>query len=159
MYGEEQPCVCDCGFDFQPIPYNAIEPHQPFDIAIGHLRYLFGIAFYFCGYFMIGLPTETDDDIKGIASLAQRAYDRAKAAVPPEQLYTEGAAIVPEALDLPCHTGVVLHGSADCAAVSWTLLGMSIAEWSLLAFVGMLVFSFFVLLSLNLLNRKEGRNR
>ena len=36
-------------------------------------------------YFMMGLPTETDDDIKGIASLAQRAYDRAKAAVPPEQ--------------------------------------------------------------------------
>ena len=35
-------------------------------------------------YFMIGLPTETDDDIKGIASLVQRAYDRAKAAVPPE---------------------------------------------------------------------------
>lgn len=36
-------------------------------------------------YFMIGLPTETDEDIKGIASLAQRAYDRAKAAVAPEQ--------------------------------------------------------------------------
>ena len=36
-------------------------------------------------YFMIGLPTETDEDIKGIASLAQRAYDRMKAAVPPEQ--------------------------------------------------------------------------
>ena len=36
-------------------------------------------------YFMIGLPTETDEDIKGIASLAQRAYDRAKAAVPVEQ--------------------------------------------------------------------------
>ena len=36
-------------------------------------------------YFMIGLPTETDEDIKGIASLAQRAYDRAKKAVPPEQ--------------------------------------------------------------------------
>ncbi len=36
-------------------------------------------------YFMIGLPTETDEDIKGIASLAQRAYDRAKAVVPPEQ--------------------------------------------------------------------------
>ena len=34
---------------------------------------------------MIGLPTETDEDIKGIASLASRAYDRAKAAVPPEQ--------------------------------------------------------------------------
>ncbi len=36
-------------------------------------------------YFMIGLPTETDDDIKGIASLVQRAYDRAKKATPPEQ--------------------------------------------------------------------------
>lgn len=36
-------------------------------------------------YFMVGLPTETDEDIKGIASLAQRAYDRAKAAVPPDQ--------------------------------------------------------------------------
>ncbi len=36
-------------------------------------------------YFMIGLPTETDDDIKGIASLAQRAYDRAKSNVPPDQ--------------------------------------------------------------------------
>lgn len=36
-------------------------------------------------YFMIGLPTETDDDIKGIASLASRAYDRAKAAVAPDQ--------------------------------------------------------------------------
>lgn len=36
-------------------------------------------------YFMIGLPTETDEDVKGIASLAQRAYDRARAAVAPEQ--------------------------------------------------------------------------
>lgn len=36
-------------------------------------------------YFMVGLPTETDDDINGIASLAQRAYDRAKAAVPADQ--------------------------------------------------------------------------
>ncbi len=36
-------------------------------------------------YFMIGLPTETDDDIKGIASLAQRACDRAKKAVPEDQ--------------------------------------------------------------------------
>lgn len=36
-------------------------------------------------YFMLGLPTETDDDVKGIASLVQRAYDRAKSVVPPEQ--------------------------------------------------------------------------
>ncbi len=32
-------------------------------------------------YFMIGLPTETDDDIKGIARLAQQAYDLAKSLV------------------------------------------------------------------------------
>ncbi len=36
-------------------------------------------------YFMIGLPTETDDDIKGIARLAQQAYDHARAAVPDNQ--------------------------------------------------------------------------
>lgn len=36
-------------------------------------------------YFMIGLPTETDEDIKGIASLAQRVLDRAKAVVPADQ--------------------------------------------------------------------------
>lgn len=36
-------------------------------------------------YFMIGLPTETDDDIKGIASLTQRAYDRAREATPADQ--------------------------------------------------------------------------
>ena len=36
-------------------------------------------------YFMIGLPTETDEDIKGIASLAQRAYDRARQNVPADQ--------------------------------------------------------------------------
>lgn len=36
-------------------------------------------------YFMIGLPTETDDDIKGIASLLQRVYDKARLIVPPEQ--------------------------------------------------------------------------
>lgn len=36
-------------------------------------------------YFMIGLPTETDEDIKGIASLAERAYEHMKAITPPEQ--------------------------------------------------------------------------
>ena len=32
-----------------------------------------------------------------------------------DRLYAEGAAVVPEALDLPVHTGVVLHGSASSA--------------------------------------------
>ena len=36
-------------------------------------------------YFMIGLPTETDDDIKGIARLVQQAYERARAIVPKDQ--------------------------------------------------------------------------
>ena len=36
---------------------------------------------------------------------------------------------------------LVLQGSADCAEVNWTLLGMSIPEWSLLAFAGMLLFA------------------
>ena len=36
-------------------------------------------------YFMIGLPTETDDDIKGIASLSQRVLDRMRKAVEPSQ--------------------------------------------------------------------------
>lgn len=36
-------------------------------------------------YFMIGLPTETDEDVKGIARLVQQAYDHAKAIVPKDQ--------------------------------------------------------------------------
>lgn len=41
---------------------------------------------------------------------------------------------------------LVLQGSADCAEVNWTLLGMSIPEWSLLAFAGMLLFACYQLL-------------
>jgi PhoH-like ATPase len=32
-----------------------------------------------------------------------------------EALYSDGVAVVPEAVDLPCHTGVVLHGSGSSA--------------------------------------------
>ncbi|WP_417779334.1 disulfide bond formation protein B [Stutzerimonas xanthomarina] len=41
---------------------------------------------------------------------------------------------------------LVLHGTAECAEVSWTLLGMSIPEWTLLAFIAMVVFCFWQLL-------------
>ena len=41
---------------------------------------------------------------------------------------------------------LVLHGSADCAEVSWTLFGMSIPEWSLLGFVGLSGFALLQLL-------------
>ncbi|WPC05370.1 disulfide bond formation protein B [Pseudomonas benzenivorans] len=43
-----------------------------------------------------------------------------------------------EALPFQEIVRLVLHGSADCAEVSWTLFGMSIPEWSLLGFVAML---------------------
>lgn len=41
---------------------------------------------------------------------------------------------------------LVLHGSADCAEVNWTLFGMSIPEWSLLGFVAMALFALLQLL-------------
>lgn len=40
----------------------------------------------------------------------------------------------------------MLHGTADCAAVDWTLLGLNIAQLSLISFSLMLVFCLFVLL-------------
>lgn len=43
----------------------------------------------------------------------------------------------------------MLHGTADCAEVNWTLLGFNIAELSMLSFIGMLVFSLFILLRKN----------
>ena len=36
-------------------------------------------------YFMIGLPTETDEDVIGIADLLGRAYEHARDCVPPDQ--------------------------------------------------------------------------
>jgi disulfide bond formation protein DsbB len=51
-----------------------------------------------------------------------------------------------EALPFQDIVRMVLHGSADCAEVNWTLFGMSIPEWSLLGFVGMILFALFLLL-------------
>ena len=50
-----------------------------------------------------------------------------------------------EALPFQEIVRLVLHGSADCAEVNWTLFGMSVPEWSLLGFVAMLVFCLFQL--------------
>ncbi len=41
-----------------------------------------------------------------------------------------------EALPFQDIVRLMLHGTADCAEVTWTLLGLSIPEWSLLAFAG-----------------------
>lgn len=40
----------------------------------------------------------------------------------------------------------MLHGTADCAEINWTLLGFNLAELSMLSFIIMLVFSFFIAL-------------
>lgn len=42
--------------------------------------------------------------------------------------------------------GMMLHGSADCAKVEWTLFGLSIPDWSLLTFIAMILFSLLQLL-------------
>ncbi|MNE24042.1 disulfide bond formation protein B [compost metagenome] len=39
----------------------------------------------------------------------------------------------------------IFHGSADCAEVTWTLLSLSIPEWSLLAFVAFALFALYQL--------------
>jgi len=41
---------------------------------------------------------------------------------------------------------LVLHGTAECAEVNWTLLGLSIPEWTLLAFIAMALFTFWQIL-------------
>jgi disulfide bond formation protein DsbB len=51
-----------------------------------------------------------------------------------------------EALPFQDIVKLMLHGTADCAEVTWTLVGMSIPEWSLLAFAGCILFALIQLL-------------
>lgn len=51
-----------------------------------------------------------------------------------------------EALPFQDIVKLMLHGTADCAEVTWTLFGMSIPEWSLLAFAGCILFALYQLL-------------
>ncbi len=39
----------------------------------------------------------------------------------------------------------VFHGSGECAAIDWTLLGLSMPMWSLVFFIGVIVFSLWLL--------------
>lgn len=48
-----------------------------------------------------------------------------------------------EALPFQQVVSMVLKGTADCAEIGWTFLGLSIPEWSLLAFLGLLLVSLF----------------
>lgn len=51
-----------------------------------------------------------------------------------------------EALPFQDIVKLMLHGTADCAEVTWSLFGMSIPEWSLLAFAGCMLFALYQLL-------------
>ncbi|HAF92597.1 MAG TPA: disulfide bond formation protein B [Pseudomonas sp.] len=51
-----------------------------------------------------------------------------------------------EALPFQEIARLVLHGTAECAEVNWTMLGLSIPEWSLLGFIAMLAFAGWQLL-------------
>ncbi|WP_312207014.1 disulfide bond formation protein B [Pseudomonas kuykendallii] len=51
-----------------------------------------------------------------------------------------------EALPFQDIIRLVLHGTADCAEVKWTLFGLSLPEWSMLAFAGLILFALFQLL-------------
>ncbi|WP_454256513.1 disulfide bond formation protein B [Pseudomonas sp. Marseille-Q8238] len=64
----------------------------------------------------------------------------------------EGDACLPplehliDALSLREVLSLAFHGTSDCTALSWSLYGMSLPEWSLLAFAGMILFSLFQIL-------------
>lgn len=65
--------------------------------------------------------------------------------VPPDQLEAclPGLEYMIEAFPLQEIVSKVFRGTADCAEVNWTLFGMSLPEWSLLAFLCMLGFAAF----------------
>lgn len=68
--------------------------------------------------------------------------------VPSDQLEAclPGLEYMIEAWPLQEIVSKVFHGTADCAEVTWTLFGLSVPEWSLLAFIGMILFALFQLL-------------
>lgn len=49
-----------------------------------------------------------------------------------------------EAFPLQDIISKMLHGTADCAEINWTLLGFNLAELSMLSFIIMLMFSLFI---------------
>jgi disulfide bond formation protein DsbB len=69
---------------------------------------------------------------------------------PPEQWLTCPPSLEYMFGNMPwlCVLKKTFQGAADCAHVSWTLFDMSIPEWSLLFFVGMLILGIFQLLHL-----------
>lgn len=81
----------------------------------------------------------------GIASASRQIWLQG---LPPEQLPAclPSLEYMMEALPFQDIVRMVLHGTADCAEVTWTLLGLSIPEWSLLAFAGLAALALLQLL-------------
>jgi len=81
----------------------------------------------------------------GIATAARQIWlqglpeDQLPACLPPLEFMLE-------AFPMQEIISKMLHGTADCAKVDWTLLGFSIAELSIVSFTAMLVFALFLLL-------------
>lgn len=81
----------------------------------------------------------------GIATAGRQIWlqglpeDQLPACLPPMEFMLE-------AFPLQDIISKMLHGTADCAAIDWTLLGLNIAQLSMISFVMMLVFSVFLLL-------------
>src|SRR5574344_705082 len=65
--------------------------------------------------------------------------------LPPDQLPAclPGLDYMLEALPFQDIVRMMLHGTADCAEVTWSLLGLSIPEWSLLAFTACAALALF----------------
>jgi disulfide bond formation protein DsbB len=63
-----------------------------------------------------------------------------------------------EAFPLQRVVPMIFKGSGDCAAVTWTFLGGSIANWSFVCFVGLAVLA-LVLLSALWQGRRQARRQ
>lgn len=72
----------------------------------------------------------------GIASAGRQIWLQG---LPPDQLPAclPSLEYMMEALPFQDIVRLMLHGTADCAEVTWSLFGLSIPEWSLLAFAGL----------------------
>jgi protein dithiol:quinone oxidoreductase len=66
----------------------------------------------------------------------------------PATRYSPGLEFTPENMSWLRMLKQAFQGAADCTQILWTLFDMSIPEWSLLFFVGMMILGLFQLLHL-----------
>lgn len=83
--------------------------------------------------------------LAGVATAGRQVWLQT---VPPDQLEAclPSLEYMIEALPFQQIISMVLKGTADCAEVGWTFLGLSIPEWSLLAFLALVAVSLLQLL-------------